>query len=123
MDNDNDQVYSGEYEIVPSVKPAGWSASMANKEVPCVVCYQKRRSTVMMIPGRQTCYNGWNSENNGYLMSDHKKHYRRHYACVDKNAEPLDNKNGDENGALLYPLRSKCGSLRCPPYTKEAEVI
>lgn len=48
---DNDQVYGGEYEIVQSVRPAGWPASLANKEVPCVVCYQKRRSTVMMIPG------------------------------------------------------------------------
>ncbi|CAG2246887.1 unnamed protein product [Mytilus edulis] len=35
----------------------------------------------------------------------------------------IDNKNGDENGALFYPIRTKCGSLRCPPYTNEADVL
>lgn len=49
----NDQVYGGEYQLSSSMKPSGWSESMADKEVPCAVCYQKRRSIVMMIPG--TC--------------------------------------------------------------------
>ncbi|XP_052066717.1 short-chain collagen C4-like [Mytilus californianus] len=119
----NDQVHGGEYELGSSMKPSGWSESMHNKEVPCSVCYQKRRSAVMMIPGRQTCYKGWNSEYNGYLMSDNNGHFKRDYACVDKSAEPLDKKNGDENGALFYPLRTKCGSLRCPPYTNEVDVL
>ncbi|CAG2191391.1 unnamed protein product [Mytilus edulis] len=73
--------------------------------------------------GRKTCYKGWNLEYHGYLMSDHYTHRRRDYACVDINAEPLDNKNGGENGALFYPIRTKCGSLRCPPYTNEADVL
>ncbi|CAG2242057.1 unnamed protein product [Mytilus edulis] len=119
----NDQLYGGEYEIFSSVKPAGWSESMGNKEVPCAVCFQKRRTNILVIPGRKTCYEGWHEEYNGYLMSDHIIHNKKDYACVDINAEPLDNKNGDENGALFYPLRTKCGSLRCPPYTNEADVL
>ncbi|CAC5367412.1 unnamed protein product [Mytilus coruscus] len=119
----NEEVYGSEYRLGSSVKPSRWSESMNNKEVPCSVCYKKHRSTVLMIPGRMTCYKGWNSEYNGYLMSDHSTHYRRDYACVDIKAEPLDNKNGDEHGAYFYPLRTKCGSLRCPPYTNEADVL
>ncbi|CAC5369145.1 unnamed protein product [Mytilus coruscus] len=120
---DHDQVHGGEYQLGSTAKPSGWSESMNNKEVPCAVCYRKRRSAVLVIPGRKTCYKGWNSEYNGYLMSDHKTHFKKDYACVDKNAEPLDDKNGDENGSLFYTLRTKCGSLRCPPYTNEADVL
>ncbi|CAG2244672.1 unnamed protein product [Mytilus edulis] len=57
---DNDQVHGGEYKLDAKTKPSGWSESMGDKEIPCAVCYQKRRSAVMMIPGRQTCYKGWN---------------------------------------------------------------
>ncbi|XP_071119842.1 short-chain collagen C4-like [Mytilus edulis] len=119
----NDQVYGGEYRLTSSVKPSGWSESLNQKEIPCSVCYQQRRSAVLMIPGRKTCYKGWNSEYHGYLMSDHKTHHRRDYACVDINAEPLDNLNGGASGALFYPLRTNCGSLRCPPYTDSVDVF
>ncbi|XP_052066713.1 short-chain collagen C4-like isoform X1 [Mytilus californianus] len=119
----NDQVYGGEYQLNSSMKPSGWSVSNDNKEVPCAVCFKKRKSVILMIPGRKTCYKGWTSEYHGYLMSDHTGHNKKDYACVDINAEPLDNKKGNENGALFYPLRTKCGSLRCPPYTNEADVL
>ncbi|XP_052067323.1 uncharacterized protein LOC127706706 [Mytilus californianus] len=101
----NDQVYGSEYELGSSWKPSGWSEGMHNKEVPCSVCYQKQRSAVLMIPGRKTCYEGWNAEYNGYLMSSHKSHNKKDYACVDIHAEPIDNKNGSEDRALFYPLR------------------
>jgi len=56
-------------------------------------------------------------------MSGHKDHVAQHeYACVDINAEPLDNTSSDKNGALFYPIVTKCGSLRCPPYTNNANV-
>ncbi|CAG2242055.1 unnamed protein product [Mytilus edulis] len=119
----NDQVYGGEYELGSASKPSGWSESMQNKEVPCAVCYKQRRSAVLIIPGRKTCYKGWNSEYHGYLMSDHYTHNKKDYVCLDINAEPLDNNNENENGALFYPVRTKCGSLRCPPYTNEADVL
>ncbi|XP_052066716.1 short-chain collagen C4-like [Mytilus californianus] len=119
----NPQVYGGEYEVRSGKKPAGWSASMYNKEIPCAVCYQKRRSTVLMIPGRKSCYKGWDSEYNGYLMSDHYTHYKKDFVCVDRKAETLDNSNASENGALFFPLRTSCGSLRCPPYTNSADVF
>ncbi|VDI60490.1 Hypothetical predicted protein [Mytilus galloprovincialis] len=120
---DNNQVYGADYVIGSNHKPFGWSDSLGGKLVPCSVCYQRNRSTVLMVPGRKTCYKGWNMEYNGYLMSDHINHYRRDFACFDINAEPLDNKNGVGVCAYFYPIRTKCGSLRCPPYTNEADVL
>ncbi|CAG2192248.1 unnamed protein product [Mytilus edulis] len=73
----NDQVYGGEYELSSSSKPLGWSESMHDKEVPCAVCYKQRGSAVLIVPGRKTCYEGWNSEYHGYLMSDHYTHNKR----------------------------------------------
>ena len=55
-------------------------------------------------------------------MTEHKAHYRSDYSCVDMNAEPLDNRNANENGALFFPVKAKCGSLRCPPYKDGTEV-
>lgn len=53
----NDQVYGSEYKLSSSSKPSGWSESMYKQEVPCAVCYQQRRSAVLMIPGTLTSCN------------------------------------------------------------------
>jgi hypothetical protein len=48
-------------------------------------------------------------------MTEHKGHSSKEYACMDKDAEPVDNDTSDKNGALFYPVRTTCGSLTCPP--------
>jgi hypothetical protein len=56
-------------------------------------------------------------------MSGYKKHDAQcDYVCVDINAEPLANTTGNQDGVLFYPIVAKCGSLRCPPYTNNADV-
>lgn len=35
-----------------SGKPSGMDSNLHEKEVTCSVCYQRKRSTVLMIPGR-----------------------------------------------------------------------
>ena len=72
--------------------------------------------------GRKTCYEGWNYEYHGYLMSDNVIQSSKEYVCVDRDAEPLDSCATDENHGLFVPIRTKCGSLRCPPYTDKADV-
>ncbi|XP_063399667.1 short-chain collagen C4-like [Mytilus trossulus] len=119
---DNDQLFGAEYQIASSFRPSGMKGDMTQKEVPCAVCFQRKRSTVLMIPGRKTCYKGWTFEYTGYLMSDYKDYSYKDYACVDKDAEPVDNKTSDENGALFYGISTKCGSLRCPPYKNGVSV-
>ncbi|CAG2245562.1 unnamed protein product [Mytilus edulis] len=134
----NDQIYGSKYELSSSMKPSGWSESMNHNEVPRVVCYQKRRYQVPKFwinttritylsrityiyiednmlditeeDNIKTCYKGLNSEYNGYMMSERVNHYRRDYACVNIDAEPLDSKNASEKSALFYSIRTKCGS-------------
>ncbi|CAC5416594.1 unnamed protein product [Mytilus coruscus] len=120
--DDNDQLFGAEYEIGSSYKPSEMKGDMQHKEVPCAVCFQKKKTVLLMIPGRKTCYKGWTSEYSGFLMTDYKTFSSKEYACVDKDAEPLDNKNGNENGALFYGIRTKCGSLKCPPYKNATDV-
>ncbi|XP_063442190.1 short-chain collagen C4-like [Mytilus trossulus] len=119
----NDVLYGAEYEIASSTKPSGLSSTLSNKEVPCAVCRRKQKMSVLMIAGRKSCYKGWKSEYSGFLMSENIGHNIKDYICVDGEAEPLDNRSSDENGALFYPVRAKCGSLRCPPYKDNTEVL
>lgn len=44
------------------------------------------------------------------------------YICGDKDAEPFDGRSTDDDQALVYGIRTACGSLRCPPYTNYADV-
>ncbi|XP_071123266.1 uncharacterized protein [Mytilus edulis] len=118
------QIFGAEYELASSQFPSGMKnqKTLHNKEVPCTVCYQRKRSTVLMIPGRKTCYKGWTFEYKGYIMSDHKDYSSKEYVCVDQDAEPVDNKSSNEDGALFYGVKNKCGSLRCPPYKDATHV-
>ena len=75
------------------------------------------------ISGKQTCYRGWKSEYTGFLMTEHKSHNNKDFVCVDKDAEPVDNDTRNQNVALFYPVRTTCGSLRCPPYKNHTAML
>ncbi|CAC5366245.1 unnamed protein product [Mytilus coruscus] len=89
---ENDQLFGAEYETDSGYKSSGMKDNLQQKEVPCAVCHQRNRSVILMIPVKKTCHKGWTSEYSGYLLTDHKTHSSKEYACVDKDAEPLDNK-------------------------------
>ena len=56
-------------------------------------------------------------------MIEHINHSNnKDYVCVDKDAEPIDNDASSKIGALLYAVRTTCGSLRCPPYKNHTEM-
>jgi hypothetical protein len=76
------------------------------------------------ISGKQTCHSGWKAEYTGYLMTENISHNNyKDYVCVDKDAEPIDSDTSSEDGALLYGLRTTCGSLRCPPYQNHTGML
>ena len=76
------------------------------------------------ISGKQTCYSGWKAEYTGFLMTSYIGHSNnKDYVCVDKTAEPIDSDTSSKNGALLYAVRTTCGSLRCPPYKNHTEML
>ncbi|CAG2205315.1 unnamed protein product [Mytilus edulis] len=119
--NSNDGLYGAEYQI--HSKPFGFTAGLNDKEVLCSVCRRKGKVSVLMIAGRKSCYKGWKSEYSGFLMTQYKSHNNVDFICMDGEAEPLDNRSSNEEGALLYPVRAKCGALRCPPYKDNTEVL
>ncbi|XP_063443022.1 short-chain collagen C4-like [Mytilus trossulus] len=121
--NDNDGLYGAEYDTWSTNKPSGFRSKMLQKEAPCAVCRRTGKVSVLMIPGRKTCYKGWKSEYHGFLMSQHKRYNQMDFICMDAEAEPLDNQSANNNGALFYPIKAKCGSLRCPPYKDNTEVL
>ena len=75
------------------------------------------------ILDKQTCYGGWKAEYTGFLMTEHKTHNNKEYACVDKDAEPIESDSTDLNGALFYAVRTTCDSLKCPPYKNHTTML
>ncbi|XP_052075864.1 uncharacterized protein LOC127713952 [Mytilus californianus] len=93
-------------------------ASNANDEdVPCALCRTERATSVIMIPGKNTCYSGWKEEYHGYLASGLYSHVAASaYVCVDINPEYIIGGVDQHLGKLFYEVLTKCGSLKCPPY-------
>ena len=56
-------------------------------------------------------------------MTEQKGHNIKDYVCMDKEAEPIDSDTSSKYGALFYPVRTTCGSLRCPPYKNHTEMM
>ena len=96
--------------------------SLVDDNVPCSVC-RSSRSSVLMVPGRNTCFNGWNLEYAGYLSSGaHTAAAATEYVCLDANPETVPGGFSDQNGKLFYLVEGICGSLECPPYVDGREL-
>ena len=105
------EVYGAEYEYPP--KP-----ELHDHKVPCAVCQLTRRS-VLMMPGKNVCDEGWTTEYPGYISAERSDefHFRGEFVCVDDDAEPSAVSNTlDLNGVILTPAQTVCGSLPCLPY-------
>ena len=77
-----------------------------------------------MIPARNQCYDGWHTEYVGYLAAEQSIFYRTEYVCVDGEAEANpDGSSDNDDGALFYPAQGKCGSLPCPPYKDNSDLL
>lgn len=102
-------MYGAEYE--------GDVFGTVNEDVPCSVCRKKTSTAILMIPGKNKCYNGWNIEYHGYLGSgDYTHAAASSYVCVDSHPEYLNAGVRNDEGKLFYSVLAKCGSLQCPPY-------
>ena len=100
-------LYGAEYENPPP--PA-----IQDRDALCAVC-KAPRCSVFMLPGRDECYNGWVTEYSGWLASSFSGHQRSEYVCVDDHAQ-LGGSSANHNGALLYPVQTRCGALPCGSY-------
>ena len=108
-------IYGTEYQ------DNAFGSNVFDYDVPCAVCHATHKSSVLMIPGRNHCTNGWKFEYNGKLASGFEEEVSAsQYVCVDSNPEVFERSGTDKNGKLFYPVRASCGSLPCPPYINNA---
>ncbi|OWF44181.1 short-chain collagen C4-like [Mizuhopecten yessoensis] len=109
-------MYGAEYE-----DEVLFNKNYKNKDVPCAVCRSSNQSTSIMIPARTTCYTGWDEAYHGYLASGYNSHVAAsQYVCVDEIPQALiGGGSSDDNGKLFYQVRTRCGSLKCPPYEED----
>ena len=123
-DPDVGLVYGVEYEDGSGRTDQLFGESHYQRDVPCVVCDVTKRSSVLMIPGKSKCHEGWTLEYSGYLMAGHYNFSgATDYYCIDKDPENLPGGTGNDNGYLLYFVEARCGaSLRCPPYVNGREL-
>eukprot|EP00058_Branchiostoma_floridae_P004810 XP_002590298.1 hypothetical protein BRAFLDRAFT_76551 [Branchiostoma floridae] len=114
-------MYGAEYELSTNY-PFG-SRSLHDDNVPCAVCYVPTRGSKLMIPARNTCPTGWTQEYHGYLMTSYYNHASaKDFICVDEQPEAVTGGHANHNGALMYPVEARCGSLPCPNYVEGREL-
>jgi len=81
------------------------------------------RSTVLMIPARTQCPDGWTTEYAGYLASEWSASSRKRssYVCWDEAPEVAVG-GTSQNQAVIYPVEVFCGTLPCPLYPSGKEL-
>ena len=95
---------------------------LANKPAPCAVCYVQARSTVLIVPAKTQCLDGWTTEYAGYLISDSTSAtHRSNYICWDEAPEVAVG-GTHKNQAVIYPVEVQCGSLPCSVYISGREL-
>ncbi|XP_045163825.2 uncharacterized protein LOC123528146 [Mercenaria mercenaria] len=111
-------IYGGEYETFNGI-----FHTLHDHDVPCAVC-RVPRTNIIMVPGKNACYQNYVLEYKGYLMAGHYGHpASTEYVCVDGEPEKARNSIvSNHNGVLFYFVRAKCGSLKCPPYKEDDDL-
>ncbi|OWF43403.1 short-chain collagen C4-like [Mizuhopecten yessoensis] len=91
------------------------------EDVPCAVCRSSTHSTSIMIPARTQCYSGWDKAYVGDLAGGYyDSKAATQYVCVDENAQALaGGGTTNDNGKVFHQVRTRCGSLKCPPYEND----
>ena len=123
-------IYGVEYELfnsgttrnnIFSEENAG--GPLLDNPAPCAVCYVAGRSSVLMVPARTQCPDGWAPEYAGYLgseMSTSPRH-RSNYICWDEAPEVAVGGTA-QSQAVIYPVEVQCGSLPCSVYISGREL-
>ena len=111
-------IYGAEYETNKGVLH-----DLHNQDVPCAVC-RVPRSHIVMVPGKNSCFEDYTIEYNGYLISGFPSYKAAsEYVCVDGEAEKSSKSNvHNHDGRLFYFVRAKCGALKCPPYKENDDL-
>ncbi|WP_395239275.1 hypothetical protein, partial [Salmonella sp. s54412] len=114
-------IYGTEFQVASQRNI--FPTNVQNHDAPCAVCHTESRGSHVMIPARNICPSGWTLEYKGYLMAAKYTHKgRTQYICVDDNPTATLGTHANLNGALLYFVEGRCGSLPCGPYVAGNEL-
>lgn len=114
-------IYGTGYEYGSRKKYPQFDTSLDEYNTPCSVCYTTRSSSIM-IPGRNKCYDGWTLEYHGYLFGNHyDDEGPSEFICIDSNPEKSASTRSEDQ-SLLHISEIRCGALPCPPYVEGREV-
>ena len=95
---------------------------LLDNPAPCAFCYVGGRSTILMIPARTQCPDGWTMEYAGYVVSDRNTHtHRSNYICWDEAPEVAVGGTLQDQ-AVIYPVEVHCGTLPCSVYITGREL-
>ena len=102
-------------------------SNLLHHNLACAVCYAPSRIAMVMIPAWIHCPPSWTKEYVGYVMTEHKNHYRLQHVCVDENAEPVPGEGRDSGDLIvsLYNVDVNCdiySGMDCPPYSGSNEI-
>lgn len=115
-------MFGVEYEISAVGSTAIFGKNLKNEDAPCSVCRSNRHSMIM-IPGRNQCYDGWTLEYKGYLVAGYDGHTApSEFVCLDDQPDVIQGGHFDNNGKLFYVAEGRCGSLPCPSYIDGREL-
>jgi len=117
-DQNYGEIYGVQYELSSNSvfsKSNNGGNSLDEKPAPCAVCYVGGRSTILMVPARTQCPDGWTMEYAGYLASAHSNEKRSSYMCLDETPEVSVGAT-EQNQATIFPVEVFCGSLPCSVY-------
>jgi hypothetical protein len=95
-----------------------------NQDAACSVCQTVNHKSVLMIPALLSCPYGWNTEYNGYLVSQisQQGRERSEYVCFDGSPVGVPGGEANNNEALIYPVEVRCGSIKCSEYVSNREL-
>ena len=98
---------------------------LLDNPAPCAVCYMAGRSTILMVPARTQCPDGWTTEYAGYLVSaytgSHSGITRTSYICLDEAPEVAVGAKAQNQG-VIYPVEVQCGTLPCSVFITGREL-
>jgi hypothetical protein len=116
-------IWGAEYELGLHERKINnfFGKTIGNRDVPCCACHT-RRSSIVMVPARNQCHEGWTLEYQGYLSGGYDGHFASDFVCLDGEPEVLEGGEGNADGKLFYFIEARCGSLRCPPYVQGREL-
>jgi len=128
-------IYGVEYELFNDGRPHrrnnvfseinNGGRPLEQNPAPCAACYVQGRSTILMIPARTQCPDGWTKEYGGYLVSQHSgpihDRKRSSHICLDEAPEVAAG-GISQSQSVIYPVEVQCGSLQCSIYLSGREL-